>query len=281
LYLKSLQYKNPPTIDNFLKINYNRQKKLFWGILKLLNVLKKDIGLSGNALKIIAAATMLIDHIGFILLPEITILRIIGRIAFPIFAFMIAEGCHYTKNKIKYFLMIFLLGVICQTALYLAKGPEKLNVLLSFSIAIIAIYSLQYMKDCLFSSEIQIAKKCFSVLIFIFIITGIYFLTKAIRIDYGFWGCLTPVSVSLLKKPAKNTFKTLEKLDNTILHLVLLSLFLIFMGLKYRGIQMYALFAIPFLLLYSGKRGSLNMKYFFYIFYPVHLLILEGISYLF
>ena len=56
-------------------------------------------GLSNDRLKIIAAAAMLIDHIGAYLLPQVRILRIIGRIAFPIFAFMIAEGCRYTKNK--------------------------------------------------------------------------------------------------------------------------------------------------------------------------------------
>lgn len=58
--------------------------------------------LSGNALRIIAALSMLIDHIGVILFPNVTILRIIGRIAFPIDAFMIAEGCANTKNKLWY-----------------------------------------------------------------------------------------------------------------------------------------------------------------------------------
>ena len=62
---------------------------------------KGIFGLSGNALKIIGAITMLIDHMGVVLFPGIAILRIIGRISFPIFAFMIAEGCRYTKNKLK------------------------------------------------------------------------------------------------------------------------------------------------------------------------------------
>ena len=55
--------------------------------------------LSGNQLKIIAAISMTVDHLGFILFPSLIILRIIGRIAFPIFAYMIAEGCRYTKNE--------------------------------------------------------------------------------------------------------------------------------------------------------------------------------------
>ena len=61
--------------------------------------------LSGNMLKIIAAVSMFIDHMGAVLFPGVMIFRILGRIAFPIFAFMIAEGCRYTKNRIKYFLL--------------------------------------------------------------------------------------------------------------------------------------------------------------------------------
>lgn len=57
--------------------------------------------LNNNQLKIIACIFMLIDYIGFFLYPEIIILRYIGRLAFPLFAFFIAEGAYYTKNKIK------------------------------------------------------------------------------------------------------------------------------------------------------------------------------------
>ena len=58
--------------------------------------------LSGNALKIIAAITMFIDHMGLMLFPKTLIFRYIGRLAFPIFAFMIAEGCRYTRNRLRY-----------------------------------------------------------------------------------------------------------------------------------------------------------------------------------
>ena len=75
----------------------------------------KGIGiLSGNALKIIAAISMVIDHTGVIFFPDVLIFRIIGRLGLPIFAFMIAEGCRYTKNKLKYFLSLLILGTACQ-----------------------------------------------------------------------------------------------------------------------------------------------------------------------
>ena len=71
----------------------------------------KRLTLSGNALKIIACVSMFIDHASLMLFPEIIWLRYIGRLAFPIFAFLISEGCRYTKNKLNYFLSVFILGV--------------------------------------------------------------------------------------------------------------------------------------------------------------------------
>ena len=79
---------------------------------------------NGNTLKFLACITMLIDHAGILLFPQYDIFRIIGRIAFPIFAFMIAEGCRYTKNKLRHFLMIFGLGVLCQLA-YVVSDPKS------------------------------------------------------------------------------------------------------------------------------------------------------------
>ena len=58
--------------------------------------------ISGNQLKIIALVAMTWDHMGKQLFPQIGWLQIVGRLAFPIFAYMIAEGCAYTKNRKKY-----------------------------------------------------------------------------------------------------------------------------------------------------------------------------------
>ena len=62
--------------------------------------------LSGNALKILGALSMLADHVGLMFFPEVTALRIVGRLAYPIFAYMIAEGCAHTRNRRRYFLRI-------------------------------------------------------------------------------------------------------------------------------------------------------------------------------
>ena len=63
--------------------------------------------LSSTVLKLIAAVTMFIDHAGLILFPQYRIFRIIGRLAFPIYAYCIAEGFRYTRNRKKYFLRVF------------------------------------------------------------------------------------------------------------------------------------------------------------------------------
>ena len=55
---------------------------------------------------------------------------------------------------------------------------------------------------------------------------------------------------------------------------------LLFLAADFGGVQYYSLLAIPLLLLYSGKRGKANLKYFFYIFYPVHLAVLQGIAWI-
>ena len=68
--------------------------------------MKKYEILNGNALKIIALISMIIDHVGVMLFPYELWLRCLGRISLPIFAYMVAEGCQYTRNMKKYFLRI-------------------------------------------------------------------------------------------------------------------------------------------------------------------------------
>ena len=88
-------------------------------------------------LKLIAAITMLIDHTGLILFPNQMIFRIIGRLAFPIYAYCIAEGFRYTRNRFKYFLRIFLLGLFCQIVYTIVSHDLYIGILLVFSISII------------------------------------------------------------------------------------------------------------------------------------------------
>lgn len=66
------------------------------------NQIKQQRGIYQEELKLIACVSMLIDHVGAVLYPQIRLLRVIGRIAFPIFCFLLAEGSYYTHNPKKY-----------------------------------------------------------------------------------------------------------------------------------------------------------------------------------
>lgn len=226
----------------------------------------KPAVLTGNHLKLIAAFTMLLDHMGILLFPRIALLRILGRIAYPLFAFMIAEGCRYTRNKLRYFLMVFGLGVGCQIVYYLAGGDTYLNILLTFSLSILLIYALQ----AAHKAESEKRKALWSVL-FCAGFLAVYGLTQILTIDYGFWGVMTPVLVAFSLGKGKTGSK---------LPVLMLAVGLLLLSADMGGNQHYSLLALPLLLLYSGKRGKANLKYFFYIFYPVHLALLQGIAWM-
>ncbi len=221
----------------------------------------KEKGLSGNALKIIAMLTMLIDHAGLILFGDFLPFRIIGRLAFPIYAYLIAEGCFYTKKKGRHFLEIFVLGVICQAGYYIAEGDLYLNVLLTFSLSVPLVYLVlsakkkKAMISCLLLALLLTVLLCERLASF-----GVYF-------DYGTAGILLPVLISL-----GNDKK--QRLALFAVGLLALS-FSVAPSLPY---QWFCLFAILPLFFYNGRRGALKLKRFFYLFYPVHILALYGIS---
>ena len=213
--------------------------------------------MTGNALKIIAAIAMVIDHGALLFFPRIPLLRIIGRLAFPIFAFMIAEGCHYTRNRRRYFLQLFALAIVCQIVYFIASGERLLSILFTFSLSILIIYALQYCKAK--PGALRIA-------LFLAVVAGVYGLNRVLTIDYGFWGCMVPVFAAAFRD---------TKCYSRPLSVTMLGIGLIFLALALGGVQIYALAALPLLYCYSGRRGNAKMKYFFYIFYPAHLALLQ------
>ena len=215
---------------------------------------KNAWGLSGNQLKLIALITMTIDHIGAYLLPQYRILRIIGRISMPIYAFMIAEGCHYTRNKAKYLGLMAGFALALQLVNYFMRGVLLQCILVTFSLSIILIYTLQY---------VQKKKNAVSCMLFFLVLAGVYWVCAVLpvhlpkfSIEYGFKGVLLPVFIALgVSKPQKILGATV-------------GLCFLAMG---STIQWYSLLALPLLALYSGLRGKGEYKYLFYIYYPLHL----------
>lgn len=207
---------------------------------------------------------MTFDHIGFLLLPQYPILRIIGRVAFPIFSFMIAEGCRYTKNRAKYLITIAVLGITFQVVYFIADNSFFQGVFVSFSLGIALIFAI----DNAFKR-----KTVWSVLIAVLMIGFIGFvclwLPKILshtdfEIDYGIFGVLLPVFVYFT--PGK------------VGKLIGLTAAITGMSMMMGGIQWYALISVLLLALYSGERGKYKIKNLFYLYYPLHLIVIYCID---
>lgn len=139
--------------------------------------------LTKNQLKILAMVCMTIDHIGAAFFPQAVWLRVIGRLAFPLFSYCIAEGCRYTRNKARYFGSVFACGAVCVIA-FLPFGGFYGNTLITLSLSILLLYGVEAWKSS--------GKLRFLVLTAA-LAAAFYLLCRTVYIDYGFAGVLLPV----------------------------------------------------------------------------------------
>ena len=223
-------------------------------------------GLSGAAIKWLALITMTADHVGILFFPNVILLRVIGRLAFPLFGYMIAEGCVYTHDKRAYLLRTAGLAILCQIVYFIAEGSLYMCVLVTFSLAIIWIIVIDKTKDSP-SLKTYIPAILTSAAI-IFVCIGLPALLPGtdFSVDYGIFGVVYVVCVYLGRK--KN-----EKLLFGAAALVGVALT---SPLPFE-LQMCGLLSLIPLYFYNGSRGKYNIKWFFYFFYPIHLVVLEGV----
>lgn len=219
--------------------------------------LKEKTGLTGNQLKLIAMAAMTLDHIGEYLLPQVLILRIIGRLALPIYAYMIAEGCRYTRNRKKYLLRIAGLAAVCQTVYFFAMGSLYQCILVTFSMGIALIYALDYTEK---RKKWAVGLAALAAAFFVCSILPDLLSGTDFGVDYGIWGGLLPVLIYFARSKW-------EKLG-------MLTLGLVMLGFSYGWAQWFALATVPLLMLYNGQRGKHAMGMVFYLYYPVHLVVI-------
>ncbi|MBQ9729878.1 MAG: hypothetical protein IJV80_03600 [Clostridia bacterium] len=239
--------------------------------------------LSGNTLKIIAAVSMFLDHLGYVFFPRVAWLRAVGRLAFPLFAFLLAEGCRYTKNKTKHFALLFVLGTVCQVVFYLFTKQSYMGILLSFSLSTLCIYAVLGVQKSI--AEKNGKHTALYSLALVCSVAAAWAFCYFFEVDYGFWGCMFPVFCSLIDF---RSFPAMEKrvLLEHFLRVAMAAIALVLVNLSCAenlaflspALQWYSLFTIPLLLLYNGKKGKGNLKYFFYIFYPAHLAALQGVA---
>ncbi len=235
--------------------------------------------LSGSTLKIIACIFMVIDHVGLTFFPYEPIFRILGRIAFPIFAFFIAEGSRYSKHKLRRFLSIFAIGIVFFIFYFVYGQSLYGNIFLTFSVSILLDFILKLCKRLLLTKENKIQGVMLS-FVFIFVLILIYCLYQIINFEYRFSGMLLPVLINLTDFRDIKVSDHLKKLDCHLARILLLISGSVFMSIdgNLGAIQYYCLLAVPLLALYNGKVGYKKLKYVFYIFYPAHLVIIEAIA---
>lgn len=228
------------------------------------HIAEKSKFLTGNQLKLIAMITMTCDHVGLQLLPQLGILRIIGRLSFPIYAYMIAEGCRYTRNRKKHLLSITVLAVLCQIVFFVAEGSLFQSILVTFSLSIGLIYLIDRAKAKRTAGG-WIAAILFALLVFFASVVLKQIMPGSLNygIDYGIWGILLPVAIYY----AADDYK-----------LPVMMVALLPLCLSLGGNQWYCYLAVLLLACYSGKRGKANIKNLFYIYYPAHLVVIYLIS---
>ena len=235
--------------------------------------------LSNNELKILAAILMVCDHLGMMIFTKTPILRDIGRLSFPLFAYLIAEGAKYTRNKLRHLLTMAGFAAVIQIGYYIFNQSLEMSVLVTFTLSLLIIYALDLFKSALFQKDGSVWKIALTAALLLGAIALALTLHHLVDLDYNFSGCILPVFPSILTKPkvadAPAVFDLLDRKEFRIFATLLGALALSF---DFGGSQFLCLLAIPLLFLYSENPGKLKMKYFFYIFYPLHFVVIYAIG---
>lgn len=218
--------------------------------------------MNATMLKVLAITFMLIDHIGAFLFPNILIFRLIGRLAFPIFAYFIAEGYRKTGDLTSYFGRLFAFALISQLPFSMATGSKTyLNIFFTLALGLYAIYVYDKRNDLRFVYLIAI-------------------LAQYANTDYGFFG----VMLIFIFYKYRDNFKEIVKwfFILTIVFQGMIDLNLASLGFKemitHAGFYQFLwMGSLLFLKRYNGEKGR-GLKYLFYIFYPLHLGIIAIIK---
>lgn len=225
---------------------------------------KKFAGLTGNQLKLLALIAMTCDHVGLQLLPRFIILRVIGRLAAPLFACMIAEGCRYTHHRGRYLGRLLGMAALCQIAYFAAMRSLYQCIFVTFSLSVCLIYALDSTARRRTPPSVLLAAAALAAVVFITVGLPRILIHTDFDVDYGLWGVMLPVLVYLGRGKWEK--------------LTLFAVGVLLLGLHYGGIQWWGLLSVPLLALYNGKKGVRNIGPLFYWYYPVHLVVIYGLS---
>lgn len=247
---------------------------------------KRKSKLSSLGLKIIALCTMLIDHTAValmnagILSAESVLygwMRLLGRIAFPIFCFQLSVGAVRTKSPSKYALRLLLLALLSELPFDLAifgtrYAPRSQNVFFTLLSGLLCILFLKTLVQ-----RMPEKKAAVTVLYLISVGCAAFLAEKVLCSDYGQAGIYMIAVMGLLNLPLEKIRKEIP--DERLLRLVFCGAGILLCSFFSGSTEKFALAALLPLYFYNGKKGytSQILKWGFYLFYPVHLLALWAV----
>ncbi len=205
--------------------------------------------------------------------------RIIGRLAFPIFCFLLVEGFVHTSNKLRYALRLALFCIVSEPCFDLAFHQtwlyrEKQNVFFTLLIGFLTLWVIETIRSRFSEKKVFLVLKG---LISGIVIAMACLLADWLMTDYGYRGILF-ITVFYLFRNRNWIAMPLFALINVVCgyRMTLLDVYGWQLGKQYLGnfqVQDAAILAILPMILYNGQKGR-SMKWFFYLFYPVHLFLL-------
>ena len=231
------------------------------------NIYFKSPSLSSDTLKLAAVLSMLIDHTGLLFFPQHQIFRIIGRVSFPIYCFLLVQGFIYTKSRRRYAIRLFLFGAVSVVPYQLFTYRNlrwhlggSINVMFGLLTGLAVMAILEHSEkgyEIVWMNKIW---KCCSMAVSLMLC----FVAELLSFSYGAYGIFLIAGFYLFRKSRE--------------HQCLAMLLCAFADSVIKGpsLQIYAVFSCFFLWCYNGKKGRALPKYVFYVFYPAHLLLLYG-----
>ena len=233
---------------------------------------EKGFGLSSTALRFIAMFFMLLDHMWATIVSGNNWMTYVGRMAMPIFAFLIAEGYAHTSNVKNYKKRLFLFGLLSEIPFNLMLSGSAFfifhqNVMFTLLLGLLAIEAIERLKE---DTTIKSLIKNTLILMGIAILSVIGF------VDYNIMGVAMVVLFHLFRKVKLGKLWQLigMYLLNVVWHKGLVIPIAIG-SLQFEfSTQGFALFSLLFIWLYNSKKGSSGkaIQYFGYAFYPLHML---------
>lgn len=230
----------------------------------------KTAGISADALKWIALLTMLCDHAGAVLFAQYPVMRLIGRTAFPLFVWLLVEGFFHTSSRKKYLGRMALFALVSELpfdlALYGRPDRQGQNVFFTLSISLVMLVFLERAMDACERKRQAGEKALLQTLAAVGTVAAAMAAAELFCVDYGGSGPLLAALFYCYKRKGSPGLA------------VSFLIFCLSMGLLTAMVEIFGIVSVPLIARYNGKRTGRGRGRLFYLFYPLHLLILYGIS---